>query len=76
MIQLVSRFFPKLGNVTLSEVTEEDIKQLIEMGQKEGTILEEEKRMIHSIFKFTAPFLKFFSRRQPFTALSSSLDNP
>ncbi len=53
MIFFVSRFFPKLGHSSVSQVTEEDIKHMIEMGQKEGTIQEEEKKMIHSIFKFT-----------------------
>jgi CBS domain containing-hemolysin-like protein len=34
-------------------VTEEDVKHLIDMGQEAGTIYEEEKQMIQSIFEFT-----------------------
>jgi len=51
---LVKSFLPKfLGRSALVEVTEEDVKQLLEIGHKAGTIQEEEQKMIHSIFKFT-----------------------
>ena len=53
LARTVNRFFPKLGQSAVSSVTEEDVKHLIEMGQQAGTIQEEEKKMIHSIFKFT-----------------------
>src|SRR5579859_6245135 len=49
----VALLFPRLGQAAVSLVTEEDVKHLIEMGQASGNIQEEEKRMIHSIFKFT-----------------------
>ena len=51
--KFVAVFFPKLGQASLVQVTEEDVKQLIEMGKKSGTIQEDEQKMIHSIFKFT-----------------------
>ncbi len=51
--KFVTLLLPSLGQASLVQVTEEDVKQLIEMGQKAGTIQEEEQKMIHSIFKFT-----------------------
>ncbi|HJT23600.1 MAG TPA: DUF21 domain-containing protein, partial [bacterium] len=51
--KLVGVFLPRLGQSSLVQVTEEDVKQLIEMGHKAGTIQDEEQKMIHSIFKFT-----------------------
>jgi putative hemolysin len=54
LMGLINKFLPKfLGHSAVVQVTEEDVKQLIEMGQKAGTIQEDEKNMIHSIFKFT-----------------------
>ena len=49
----VALLLPRLGQGSLVQVTEEDVKQLIEMGHKAGTIQDEEQKMIHSIFKFT-----------------------
>jgi putative hemolysin len=51
--KFVALFFPKLGQASLVQVTEEDVKQLLEMGQKAGTIETEEQEMIHSIFEFS-----------------------
>ena len=51
--KFVGFFMPSLARATVSKVTEEDVKQLLEMGHKEGTIQEDEQKMIHSIFKFT-----------------------
>ena len=51
--QVVGRIFPSFGQSAVALVTEEDIKHMIEVGQKEGTIHEDEKNMIQSIFKFT-----------------------
>lgn len=51
--KFVAVFLPRLGQGSLVQVTEEDVKQLIEMGHKAGTIQDEEQKMIHSIFKFT-----------------------
>ena len=42
-----------MGQSSLVQVTEEDVKQILEMGHKAGTIQDEEQKMIHSIFKFT-----------------------
>jgi putative hemolysin len=54
LMMMIKSLLPKiLGRPNVVQVTEEDVKQLIEMGQKAGTIQEEEKNMIHSIFKFT-----------------------
>jgi CBS domain containing-hemolysin-like protein len=54
LVQLFSRVLHKLGPPgAVSQVTEEDIKQMIELGQEAGTIQETEKDMIDSIFKFT-----------------------
>jgi putative hemolysin len=46
-------FIPRLANTTVSQVTEEDIKHLIEVGRQDGTIREDEQDMIHSVFKFS-----------------------
>ncbi len=51
--KFVALLLPRLGQASLVQVTEEDVKQLIEIGQKAGTIQEEEQKMIDSIFKFT-----------------------
>ncbi len=51
--KFVGLILPRLGQASLVQVTEEDVKQLIEMGHKAGTIQEEEQKMIHSIFKFS-----------------------
>jgi putative hemolysin len=53
LARMIYRYFPKLSAGTVSSVTEEDVKHLLEIGEKAGTIQEEEKKMIHSIFKFT-----------------------
>ena len=42
----VARFAPPI-------LTEEELKMLVETGEEEGVIEEEEKEMIHSIFEFT-----------------------
>ncbi|HEY5038354.1 MAG TPA: hemolysin family protein [bacterium] len=49
----VGRVFPTFGRSSVSLVTEEDIKHMIEMGSQSGTIQEQEKRMIHSVLEFT-----------------------
>ncbi len=51
--KFVAVFLPSLGQASLVQVTEEDVKQLIQMGHDAGTIQDEEQKMIHSIFKFT-----------------------
>jgi putative hemolysin len=54
LMSLITKLLPKfLGHSAVVQVTEEDVKQLIEMGHKAGTIQEDEQKMIHSIFKFT-----------------------
>ena len=46
-------FIPRLANTNVSQVTEEDIKHMIEVGRQDGTIQEAEQTMIHSVFKFS-----------------------
>jgi putative hemolysin len=53
MARILILFVPSLANVTVSQVTEEDIKHLIEVGRQDGTIREDEQDMIHSVFKFS-----------------------
>ncbi|HTA75959.1 MAG TPA: hemolysin family protein [bacterium] len=53
LVRLFHLLLPRMGNATVSQVTEEDIKQMMEMGQEAGTIQENEKNMIDSIFKFS-----------------------
>jgi putative hemolysin len=51
--KFVAFFMPRLGQGSMVQVTEEDVKQLIQLGHDAGTIKDEEQKMIHSIFKFT-----------------------
>jgi putative hemolysin len=53
MARVVIFFIPSLANASISQVTEEDIKHLIEVGRQDGTIREDEQDMIHSVFKFS-----------------------
>jgi len=53
LVQIFNRVLHKMGPSTVSQVTEEDIKQMMEMGQEAGTIQENEMNMIDSIFKFS-----------------------
>ena len=53
LVHFMGLFLSKVGHPNVSLVTEEDIKQMIELGTESGTIHEEEKRMMHSVLKFT-----------------------
>ena len=53
MSKIIVFFIPSLANATISHVTEEDIKHMIEVGRQDGTIQETEQTMIHSVFKFS-----------------------
>lgn len=54
LVKGLSRFVRKVGSAAaVSQVTEEDIKQMMEMGEQAGTIQEDEKDMIDSIFRFS-----------------------
>ncbi len=48
---MVSRLFGAAPQSGLPMVTEEEIKTLVDAGEEEGVIQEEEKRMIYSIFE-------------------------
>lgn len=51
--KIISRIFGvKLDNISFL-ITEEEIKSAVNVGEEEGVIEEEEKKMIHSIFEFT-----------------------
>ncbi len=55
LISITNFFIRILGGKILKEgpfVTEEEIKTMVEVGEEEGVIEEEEKEMIHSIFEF------------------------
>lgn len=49
---LSSRLAAPFGKRGMSYVTEEEIKTLVDAGQEEGVIEDEEKEMIYSIFQF------------------------
>src|SRR5665213_2003721 len=53
LVQIFNRLLHRMGPSTVSQETEEDIKHKMEMGQEAGTIQENEKNMIDSIFKFS-----------------------
>ncbi len=53
LVHAMGLFLSKVGHPTVSQVTEEDIKHMVEMGREAGTIQEEETDMIHSVLKFT-----------------------
>ncbi len=53
LVHFMGFFLSKVGHPNVSLVTEEDIKTMIEMGTESGTIHEDEKKMMHSILKFT-----------------------
>ena len=53
LVHMFGMFISKVSHPSVSVVTEEDIKQIIEMGQASGTIQKDEQKMIQSIFKFT-----------------------
>jgi CBS domain containing-hemolysin-like protein len=53
LVHFMGIFLSRVGHPNVSLVTEEDIKQMIELGTESGTIHEDEKKMMHSILKFT-----------------------
>ncbi len=54
---IVKIFGTDLNNIGLI-ITEEEIKSVVSVGEEEGVIEEEEKKMIHSIFEFTDTTVK------------------
>ncbi|MFH1191300.1 MAG: hemolysin family protein [Candidatus Omnitrophota bacterium] len=52
----ISNFILKIFGVSLAKrsplITVEELKTMIEMGQEEGVLSEEERKMLHRIFKF------------------------
>lgn len=58
MSKIISRLFGvKIDNIEFL-ITEEEIKSVVSVGEEEGVIEEEEKKMIHSIFEFTDTTVK------------------
>ena len=56
--KIISRLFGvKIDNIEFL-ITEEEIKSVVSVGEEEGVIEEEEKKMIHSIFEFTDTTVK------------------
>jgi putative hemolysin len=59
---VVSKLIARIFGVKIDEIafliTEEEIKSVVSVGEEEGVIEEEEKKMIHSIFEFTDTTVK------------------
>ncbi len=49
---MMSLLGPKANNVTMASMTEEDLKNWVEVGQPEGSLEKGEREMIYSIFQF------------------------
>ncbi len=62
ILMFISRFIARMFGVKLDDIafliTEEEIKSVVSVGEEEGIIEEEEKKMIHSIFEFTDTTVK------------------
>lgn len=56
ILTMISRILGNIFGVKISNealiITEEDIKSMVNVGEEEGVLEEEEKKMIHSIFEF------------------------
>ncbi|MCM8818880.1 MAG: hemolysin family protein [Candidatus Omnitrophica bacterium] len=66
LLLFISNMFLKIFGERIDTIipvlTEEDVKAMISVGQKEGIIEEEEKEMIHSIFEFGDKMVKEIMR--------------
>lgn len=62
ILMLMSKLIARIFGVKIDEIafliTEEEIKSVVSVGEEEGVIEEEEKKMIHSIFEFTDTTVK------------------
>lgn len=62
ILMMVSKLIARMFGVKIDEIafliTEEEIKSVVSVGEEEGVIEEEEKKMIHSIFEFTDTTVK------------------
>lgn len=62
ILMVVSKLIARMFGVKIDEIafliTEEEIKSVVSVGEEEGVIEEEEKKMIHSIFEFTDTTVK------------------
>lgn len=62
ILVVVSKLIARMFGVKIDEIafliTEEEIKSVVSVGEEEGVIEEEEKKMIHSIFEFTDTTVK------------------
>ena len=62
ILMVVSKLIARIFGVKIDEIafliTEEEIKSVVSVGEEEGVIEEEEKKMIHSIFEFTDTTVK------------------
>jgi CBS domain containing-hemolysin-like protein len=78
LVKSIGRVLHRVGPAAAAaQVTEEDIKQMMEIGEEAGTIHEDEKEMIDSIFRFSdTPVNKVMIPRTQMVAveLSTNLD--
>lgn len=62
ILMVISKLIARMFGVKIDEIafliTEEEIKSVVSVGEEEGVIEEEEKKMIHSIFEFTDTTVK------------------
>lgn len=62
LLMSISKLIAKIFGIKIDEIgfliTEEEIKSVVTVGEEEGVIEEEEKKMIHSIFEFTDTTVK------------------
>lgn len=62
ILMAISKIVARIFGVKIDEIafliTEEEIKSVVSVGEEEGVIEEEEKKMIHSIFEFTDTTVK------------------
>ncbi|MCK9555591.1 hemolysin family protein [bacterium] len=52
IVRIFMRIIGSDYQVVASKITEEEIKTFVDVGEKEGVILRDEKELIHSIFEF------------------------
>ncbi|MDX9871316.1 MAG: hemolysin family protein [Clostridia bacterium] len=58
LVKFIFEKIPGLNNPETNGVTEEEIIELVSVGQEDGVIHQEEKTMIHGVFDFTDTIVK------------------
>lgn len=65
----------RLDQENSEQVTEEEIKYLVDMGEEKGAIMESEKKLIHNIFNFdNTPVADIMTHRMEMEAYDINLD--